>query len=220
MYTPRYNRVYFTGSQCQIYIGAALVDEAIEIEGTYDVPMYPIYGYKSQHFDTIAQGRVIAMGTMTINYVFDGYLYALMSKGSDGIGAGKQEPTTSYPEIVSSAIKPSDDYNKELLSRYEVEDELFSNTNKEIQDLRDAIWTKPNDFDDKVRPEFTKGPVKIIIKDFKLGYSKPSIDGTAIKESYEEKIFFDVFFTKYSTLRNTSAAPVAEAYQFIARTFV
>ena len=211
-----YNRTYFTGAQTQVVLDDTPIEEAVEIEGMYDVSQYPIYGYKSSHFDTVASGRVIAQGSLTINYVFDGYLYTLIKK-SQQKQADKQTAIDNAGSTSLNSLIPT-----LMPNMNEVESTLYSPAAQEA--MKQQFWGDygylKNINHKVIRPEFI-GPVTLKIHDFRIGYPRfDNVGDVNAQSNFEERIFFNVFFNKYSTIRNKSAAPVAEVYSFIAQSFI
>jgi len=212
----RFSDIYFTGSQCQVIIGDSVISEAVAIEGVLQVDQTPFYGYASRHFDAIGKGRVIAMGSLTINYVFDGYLLAHINQDHK-VKLSKEEESTAVSGNPS-VVKPGEDgYYKEMSDIELLEQEIFIPDDEAIKMYQDEYWSQGNsgyvsDNGNRVRPEFN-GPFDIKIRDFRVG---------DIKEGgqYEEKKLVDVFINKYSTIRRTDAGATTETYQFICRTFI
>jgi hypothetical protein len=85
---------YFSGAQVAIYIGDVLVDEVTSI--TYQVSQHrtPLYGYASQLFDALTAGPVIVQGNFTINFKEAGYLWFILQRYQNIIGA-KNPPIAS-----------------------------------------------------------------------------------------------------------------------------
>lgn len=79
--TPKLD--YVTASQGKIFLDGVLIDEAYDIQYTYQESKEPIYGYNSKHFDAIVDGNVIVYGNFTINYKHDAYLHSILTKVKD-----------------------------------------------------------------------------------------------------------------------------------------
>lgn len=79
-YTTVYDLDYFSGSQCQIFIGDVLVDEVTSLEYRTMQDKRPIYGYASQLWDDCAAGQVVVQGAFTINYKEQGYLWTVLRR--------------------------------------------------------------------------------------------------------------------------------------------
>lgn len=189
------NRIYFSGAQCEISIGGYMLEEAVEVEGSYNLDQIPIYGYASSHFNTVGQGRVIVTGSIIINYRYDGYLLAHINKAKavkdqNALAAGKSY-TTQQASISDSGKVVFD--------------------NSTVKAFQKLYWGTGKSRSLQVRPEFTKGPFDIKIKDFRIG---------AMTQEAEEKTIVDCFITRMATVRRSDSTPTVEVYQFIARSII
>ena len=75
-----YDVEYFTGSQASIYIGDVLVDEVESIAWNLQQSKQPVYGYASQLFDAVIRGNVLVQGQFTVNFIDNGYLFAILAR--------------------------------------------------------------------------------------------------------------------------------------------
>ena len=73
-----YATTYFTGTQASIYIGDIWVDEVFGISFSSSQSILPIFGYASTFFDAVAKGKVLVQGYFDVNFVDEGYLYAIL----------------------------------------------------------------------------------------------------------------------------------------------
>lgn len=204
MENSRFSKIYFSGSQAQIFVNDNHIAEAVTVEGVLDVNQIPVYGYFSHHFDGMAVGKVIATGSITINYVFDGYLYALILK-AESMKSSASDPSNPIPPKAAVEKK---DY------------ETFNYSDAEIKELKKQWWGANGSVNkgdsNKIRPEFMR-PIKIDIKDFRTGSIRSDLPNA---DNYESKTFKNVFLNKYVTIRRTDGSPVQESYSFIAQTFI
>lgn len=223
---------YFCGAQARIYMNGQFIDEIVEIEGVYDSPQIPIYGYASNHFNTVASGKVIVQGAFTINYKYDGYLWTLLKKGAGFSVKPELNKDKSLMSVTGSndssgnntqETQTKDGRTDILNNNDEMGNLLYGNiTDEDIIALREKHWgnTRQNTIDsvaggnalNNLRPEF-RGPINIDIRDFRLG------EGTGTEEG-ETKTIFNAFLTRYSTLRRADGSPVVEVYAYIAQTFI
>lgn len=212
--SEKYSTIYFTGAQCEVWIGDYKLDEAIEIEGVYNLDQIPIYGYASTHFNTVAPGRVMVHGALIINYKYDGYLYAYIKEARKKQKLPVETILTSEkaieatPKIITQ--NPTDPTNK--ISKEVVSFDPSNLNKQQIQKLQNLYWA--DNFDPiqaKPRPEFM-GPFNIKIKDYRVGYSKDS--------STTEKELINCFIHRYATVRRVDGAPVVEIYTFIAKSLI
>lgn len=75
-----YNKEYFTGSQCAMYIGDILVDEVVRLEFEARQSKKPIYGYASTLYDDMSRGQFILTGNFSVNFKEAGYLWLVLNE--------------------------------------------------------------------------------------------------------------------------------------------
>ena len=80
----RINNEYYSGSQSSLFIGDIWVDDICEIQYQLNYGATPIYGYGSQLFDHIAEGRQLVQGSLTINFKEPNYLWAILQQAQYG----------------------------------------------------------------------------------------------------------------------------------------
>lgn len=86
----RYDAI--SGAQIAVYFkNRTLIDDATAIQFALSQSKKPIYGYHSQHFDTVADGVVIVQGRIFINFIHQGYLRLLMARARDPNFLEKEE---------------------------------------------------------------------------------------------------------------------------------
>jgi len=223
----RFSDIYFSGSQCQILINNKVISEAVGVEGVLQVEQIPFYGYASRHIDAVGKGRVIAMGSLTINYIFDGYLLAHINQAyntakTDKSSDKSKNTGTALVDNAPIITDKSDDYYKDIKGFEQLENDIYMPSDEVISGYKDKFWNNQSDSfkfqNDKVRPEF-EGPFNIQIRDFHVGEMKHP-DPKGKTTNYQEKTLIDVFLNKYSTIRRTDAGQTLESYSFICRTFI
>lgn len=74
-----YATQYYTGTQATIWIGDIWVDEVFGIQYSASQSVIPIFGYASTFFDAVAKGKVLVQGVFEINFIDEGYLYAVLN---------------------------------------------------------------------------------------------------------------------------------------------
>lgn len=92
------NNEYFSGSQASIFIGDIWVDDICEWQYQVNYGATPIYGYGSQLFDHVAEGRQLVQGSFTINFKEPNYLWAILQHtqyGKKKLSLTKQEVNVS-----------------------------------------------------------------------------------------------------------------------------
>lgn len=214
-----FDSVYFSGAQTEISIGKFKLDEAVEVEGVYSMSQTPIYGYASTHFNTVAVGKVLVSGSIIINYVFDGYLYAYIKAAKESISEGKDVINAILNRYVNEKVKshnpkdPTTGLEKEVVVSENVD--LFDHiSTSDIKKFQDAHWIKAESFSTgnaPARPEFA-GPFNILVKDYKVGYDRDA-------ES-SQRTLIDCFINRQAFVRRVDGSPIVEVYQFIAKTIL
>lgn len=213
----RFDSIYFSGAQTEISIGKFKVDEAIEVEGVYSMSQTPIYGYASTHFNTVAVGKVLVSGSIIVNYVFDGYLYAFIKAAKESIAEGKNVISAILNQYANEKVRLAQPAKKDGTDKeVEVDDvELFNHiSTSDIKKFQDKHWTKPDQFSSSnapARPEFT-GPFNILVKDYKVGYDKDA--------ETSQRTLIDCFINRQAFVRRVDGSPIVEVYQFIAKTIL
>ena len=215
MSNPFKERTYFSGAQSEIYIGNYLIDEAIEIEGTYNLPQMPIYGYNSHHFSAVAQGKVIVAGSLIINYTQEGYLFALIKNYQDSkkIAIENSKPGTDIEQGENSTTDPELEGTQKKIIKTPSLLETTTITQGMIKNYKEKYWPQNKTMSQSsapVRGEFA-GPFNIKIKDFYLGYDKLR---------FEQKEFINCYINRLSTVRRIDGSPIVEVYPFIAQTLL
>ena len=71
---------YFTGTQASLFVGDIWIDEVTNIQFHATQSILPIYGYASAFWDAVARGKVLVQGIFEINFIDNGYLYAVLSE--------------------------------------------------------------------------------------------------------------------------------------------
>lgn len=215
---------YFSGAQCAILIQGVPLNETIEIEASYNCQQIPIYNYMSAHYTTAAYSKVMVAGSIMINYVYEGYLYAHIKKQIDKIKAIEDAVNVKYNKIedgindiielskigMSEGVEYSVD-NNEFYKTYNL---LPNYDSAAIKNLQETFWDsnkKRSFLNAPPRPEFL-GPFNIEIRDYKVGGARGS--------EYQTKTIFNCFINRMSTVRKIDGSPVVESYQFIGQSML
>lgn len=199
-------RYYFSGSQCEISINGYFLDEVVELEISLNVEQTPIYGYASYHMDAVATGRVYAVGSLTINYVYDGYLLDYLQSSNSKLA----------PKTKDGIKTPDFQNNLSNTGSTEQADKIYDKISTNA--LADA-W---NDYNNKtitngkefIRPEFMI-PFNIKIKDKRIGSGRME-DG----DTDQLRVIRSAVINKFATVRRADGTPIVEVYTFIAKTIV
>jgi hypothetical protein len=139
MYAKPDNRVeyqifgseYFSNADVKIYIGDIWIDDATAISLQLQEEVMPIYGYNSFTFDTVARGKRLVQGGITINFTTGGYLHQIIENAEAifyALETGEQK----------GLVKPEYYQNMKL---DEILRKLGKNSFEEIaDDYEKAIW--------------------------------------------------------------------------------
>jgi len=201
-------RYYYSGAQSKVTIGNHVVDELVEIEFTYNVDKVPIWSYASHLYNASSKGHVYGMGSLTLNYVYDGYIYQFLDgKNGDNeafaklaVGQSKFGIPTSYePDATTKAIMALTGITEEDMGS------VFSGA--EIPNIHDSYKADGSG----IRPEMLKA-FDITINDYKVSFGNNSNPQTKTLSSAE--------FTKNSTVRRPDGTPLAEVYSFVFRQLI
>jgi hypothetical protein len=69
-----YEYDYYSGSQCLVYFEDVLVDDTVRIAWNVEQSRTPIYGYASKYYNALAEGVIIAYGSIWIAFKEAAYL--------------------------------------------------------------------------------------------------------------------------------------------------
>lgn len=70
--------IYPTASTTAIFLNGIHIEQAYQLQYKESVKKIPIYGYDDYYYSKIAVGRAISQGVLVLNYVFAGYLNAVI----------------------------------------------------------------------------------------------------------------------------------------------
>lgn len=80
------NKEFYSGSQASIFIGDIWVDDLCEYQYKMSYSATPIYGYGSQLYDYVAEGKQLVQGTLTVNFREPNYLWAILERNKYNAG--------------------------------------------------------------------------------------------------------------------------------------
>ncbi len=197
-----YNYDAVSGAQIVIKLGEdVLLEDATAIQFSLSQSKKPIYGYHSQHFDTVASGVVIVHGRLFINFIHQGYLRLLMNKVRDprfldmlDSEAKRQAERANYGHGVSNDGLPS---SQEAVFEF-VRRDAAKRQEQEIAHAENHL---------KKRPDNSAVLTKIQIK-----YGNENEF-----DQVPEKVIHDVHFIGEGQEIQISGQPIQEMYEFIAR---
>jgi len=195
---------YPSGSQTLLYIGDAIADEINEIQFKYTVDQRPIYSYADNHMRGVTAGQVLAHGAFSINYTYDGYLWALIKNFKKGGNAD-----TSISQRIKSIKDPGSESGMIVPTNF-----LSSGTgNNDAADkmkdaLRNKFWGNKQGSTNLIRPEFMN-KFNVVVY-----YGDPNDPDT----QYQKLI--DVVLTDNQKVIQNNGEPIAEVYSFIAKSII
>lgn len=89
--TEQYANQYFTGTQASIFVGDIWVDECFGVQFHATQSIVPVYGYASRFFDAVAVGKALVQGVFEINFIDEGYLFAVLEEAQKRVLAPNDE---------------------------------------------------------------------------------------------------------------------------------
>lgn len=240
-----YATSYFTGTQASIYVGDIWVDEVFGISFSASQSIIPLFGYASTFFDAVAKGKVLVQGYFDINFVDEGYLYAILEAklrednpqiimNNNNVGMDQIEMMRQGGP--NAQIVTPDEYNAntaaQVIARHiSYLKEVSDGTRPNGQDRRQAIGAimneiaqldirQANEIGSELNREIRKLDKKNIIYSmvpFKLtGYfGNPEL--TKGKEQGTYKEIVDCFLIGNEMIVDTSEEVIKERYSFLAR---
>lgn len=204
--TRRLKRNYHSGSQTSLFIGDVWVDDISSLEYKTQSSKTPIYGYGSQHFDFVAAGSIIIVGSFTINFREPNYLWMILERYKRFNTLRTKSKIKEQGEQLSKVIVQDADISEnDERANF---DSFFSARDPQgmTKYLRDKqkILTGAND--NQVKEKFNHDSFMI-----KVGYGV-EFDTNTIGERIE-----GVHLTGKSKEIRIDGRPIQEAYTFIGR---
>jgi len=74
--------IYPTASTSAIFVNGIHIEQAYRIDFKESQPKVPIYGYNDYEFNTTARSKGIVQGLLVLNFVFAGYLNAVLEQST------------------------------------------------------------------------------------------------------------------------------------------
>jgi hypothetical protein len=71
---------YFTATQARMYIGNLFIEELAGVQFVLQGNKVPIFGYASEVFDAIANGKTLVQGQIMLHFISEGYLYTVLNE--------------------------------------------------------------------------------------------------------------------------------------------
>ena len=136
--------LYPTASTVAIFSNGYHIEQAYQIQYKETVNKIPIYGYNDYNYSKIAVGRTLVQGVLVINYIFAGYLNALLD-------ASYKKNDSFVPRLYNYNIVETDESQKIKLKeriKSNIRTELPPNSSSEERAARASyiasLLTKDN----------------------------------------------------------------------------
>jgi len=207
------SKTYYSSAQTQIFLNDTLSKEIASIQVQYSSIHVPFFGYRSMHFDTVANSRVQVSGQLIVNYVANSYFTALIY-GEKGDVTADEDPE-----------KPKAFGQDSVLQNF------FTMTNEELKAYRISENQKYNTNDNQIlkglRPEMVAPPFDIQVIDnsrFSAVVTEAEVtpDNDIIEQDMDRQVILikDVFVDSLSRVRSIEQGVIKDAYSFIAKTVI
>lgn len=72
--------IFPTASSVAVFLNGIHVDQAYGFNYKDSIPKVPIYGYNDYEYTKVARGKGIVQGLLVINFIFPGYLSAVLNR--------------------------------------------------------------------------------------------------------------------------------------------
>ena len=92
---------YFTATQARMYIGNLFIEELAGVQFVLQSNKVPIYGYASEMFDAVGDGKSLVQGQLMINFISEGYLYTVLEEHKAFTG---NSTTTPAQQLFQSLL--------------------------------------------------------------------------------------------------------------------
>ena len=75
--------IYSTASTVAAFINGYHIEQAYGFNYKETIPKVPVYGYNDYEFSKVLRGKGIVQGILVVNFVFPGYLTAVLTNRKD-----------------------------------------------------------------------------------------------------------------------------------------
>lgn len=224
-----FDNEYFTGAQVQIFLGDALIDEIVGLQFETIANKTPRYGYASTYFDGVSQGVHITRGTFSINYKFNGYMFAALDryqklqKGrsiiSPYVNQGGIDAITQNKISELINLSEGDPRKQEIIT--DMTQRIAEGDMKLANQISDAIWQGQDKFisgsDGNTQIHELRSPTHSFFDGFDMyiKYGDYGVDGAALPNTVEK--LESVYIIGKSKVITLSDENVIESYPFLAR---
>jgi hypothetical protein len=195
---------YFCGGNVTVMLQETVIGEAVAIGYDLNQNRLPLYGYNSPEFNAVADGNVIVMGKLAINYVSHEYLLGII-----------RSIINRAPVSLSSQAGANP--NSFVFGTAETNELIASGGDTEaIKQLQDLFW-------------LPKGTSSAYNGNLETSFGRPDqhnrgvdidvIYGDIVSSGVRHKLK-NVFFTGRSMDTIISEDPCIETFNFLARSVI
>jgi len=136
---------FFSGAQMSIYIGDIYVDDINTLRFTVTQSKAPIYGYASQYYHTLADGRIFVRGDFALSFKESGYLInVLQNYRQEAPITAKGKQHLVLRENIERYLQKKHERRRTDASKYQfyrdlsaLPDETFENI---AETFEDKLW--------------------------------------------------------------------------------
>ena len=203
------NTEFYSGSQASIFIGDLWVDDICDWQYQINYSAAPIYGYGSQLYSHVAEGRVLVQGSFSINFREPNYLWAILKRYDFKSAADiKPNPLDAKNTMGNLSYSQNDiSYINDKRANLD----LFFNTSKP-DELTTALQKERSFIKEKADTEEIDFTAKTF--DITIGY------GTDLNEDSPGQRLVGVKLIGSSKLITIDGSPIREQYNFFARNVI
>jgi hypothetical protein len=93
---------YFTATQARMYIGNLFIEELAGVQFVLQGNKVPVYGYASEAFDAIGNGKYLVQGQLMIHFISEGYLYTVLNEYKRGAAQQSAADLQALQNLVAT----------------------------------------------------------------------------------------------------------------------
>jgi len=210
------SKTYYSSSQTQLYLNNILSKEIASIQFQYSSQHIPFFGYRSMHFDTVANSRVQVSGQLIVNYVANSYFTALIHGEGTSNTTPKKKGELDPPIAVGQDAVLQNFFtmtDEELRVYREYENQRYNESGNQIlKGVRHEMVAPPFDIKVVDNSRFSSVATEIPIE---------TEDDLLIENEDKQIILIkDVFVDALSRVRSVEQGVIKDAYSFIAKTVI
>jgi hypothetical protein len=93
---------YFTATQARMYIGNLFIEELAGVQFVLQGNKVPIYGYASEAFDALGNGKTLVQGQIMLNFISEGYLYTVLNEYKKSTSSTDATSQQTFANLMST----------------------------------------------------------------------------------------------------------------------